>query len=122
MGGMTDEGWPDGRYVMAGAGTKTVDVISDPLDNLQPRPEQWLDKDFFSIENPSAIEEQFPEATNSWKLTRASATNDWQLADARPGEKLDSSKISGVTSPFRFGQLQRCRAAQIRRRGHRTRR
>ena len=43
---------------------------------------------------------QFPEATNSWKLTRASATNDWQLADAKPDEKLDSSKISGVTSPF----------------------
>ncbi len=43
---------------------------------------------------------QFPVATNSWKLTRASETNDWQLADAKPGEKLDSSKISSVTSPF----------------------
>ncbi len=100
MGGMTDEGWPDGRYVMAGAGAKTVDVISDPLDNVQPRPEEWVDKNFLNIENPSLIEEQFPEATNSWRLTRASATNDWQLADAKPDEKLDSSKISGVTSPF----------------------
>jgi hypothetical protein len=43
---------------------------------------------------------QFPEATNSWKLTRASETNDWQLADAKAGEKLDASKISSVTSPF----------------------
>ena len=96
--GMGDEGWPDGRYVMTAA--KTVAVISDPLDTVQPKPEQWLNKDFLSIEKPRLIAAQFPEATNSWKLTRASETNDWQLADAKPHEKLDSSKISSVTSPF----------------------
>lgn len=100
MGGMGNEGWPDGRYVMAGTGGKTVDVISDPLDSVEPQPAQWLDKDFLSIEKPRSIAVQFPEATNSWKLTRASETNDWQLADAQPHEKLESSKISSVTSPF----------------------
>jgi hypothetical protein len=100
FGGMTDEGLSDGRYVIAGADAKTVAVISDPLTDIQPRPEQWLNKDFFSIENPRMIAMQFPEATNSWKLTRASATNDWQLADAAPGEQLDTTNISGVTSPF----------------------
>jgi hypothetical protein len=99
LGGMGEEGWPDGRYVMAGAG-KTVAVISDALDKAEPKPESWLNKDFFSVEKPSSISVQFPEATNSWKLTRVSETNDWQLAGARPGEKLDSSKISSVTSPF----------------------
>jgi len=99
-GGMGGEGWPDGRYVMAGTGAKTVDVIFDPLDNVQPQPAQWLNKEFLSIEKPRSIEAQFPEATNSWKLERASETNDWQLADAKPDEKLDSSKISNVTSPF----------------------
>lgn len=100
LSGMGDEGWPDGRYVMAGAGAKTVDVISDPLENVQPQPVQWLDKTFLTIEKPRMIAVQFPEATNSWKLTRASETNDWELADAKPGEKLDPSKISSVTSPF----------------------
>ena len=99
-GGMGDEGWPDGRYVMAGAGAKTVALISDPLDSVQPKPEQWLNKDFLSVEKPRAIAVQFPEATNSWMLDRASETNDWQLADAKAGEKLDASKISSVTSPF----------------------
>jgi hypothetical protein len=99
-GGMGDEGWPDGRYVMAGAGAKTVAVISDPLDNAEPKPESWLNKDFLSVQKPRLIAAQFPEATNSWKLTRASETNDWQLADAKPGEKLDPSKISSVTTPF----------------------
>lgn len=93
-------GRPDGRYVMVGGEAKTLAVISDPLDNVQPKPEAWLSKDFFSIEKPRSIAVQFPEATNSWKLTRASETNEWQLADAGPDEKADPTKVSGVTSPF----------------------
>ncbi len=92
------EGWPDGRYVMAGG--KAVALVSDPLENVQAQPAPWLDQDFFKIEKPRSIAVQFPEATNSWKLTRASETNDWQLADVKSGEKPDASKISGVTSPF----------------------
>ena len=98
MGG--DEGWPDGRYVMVGSGAKTLAVVSDPLDNVQPKPEAWLNKDFVHIEKPRAIAVLFTAATNSWKLTRATETNDWQLADAKADEKLDSAKISGVTSPL----------------------
>jgi hypothetical protein len=98
MGG--DQGWPDGRYVMAGGGAKTVSVISDPLDNVAPKPESWLNKDFLRIEKPCRIAVQFEAATNSWTLTRASETNDWQLAAAKAEEKLDSAKVSGVTSPF----------------------
>jgi hypothetical protein len=86
--------------VLTGADGKSVAVISDPLDSVEARPEQWLNKDFLSVEKPRSIAVQFPAATNSWTLTRASETNDWQLANAKPGEKLDSSKISSVTSPF----------------------
>lgn len=98
--GMGDEGWPDGRYVMVGASTTTLDVIADPLDNAEPKPDQWLNKDFLNVEKPGAIAVQFPAATNSWQLTRATETNDWQLAAAGPKEKLDADKISGVTSPL----------------------
>ncbi len=100
MGGMGDEGWPDGRYVMTGVGAKSLSLISDALDTVQPKPESWLAKDFISIEKPRSIAVQFPVATNSWKLSRASETNDWQLTDAKADEKLDSTKISSVTSPF----------------------
>ncbi len=100
LDGLGGGGWPDGRYVMSGAGAASVAVISDSLDNVQPQPEQWLNKDFLSIERPSAIAAQFAIATNSWKLERRSETNDWQLAGARANERLDPSKISSVTSPF----------------------
>lgn len=94
------DGWPDGRYIIANNDTNDVVAISDPLDDIQTGPGDWLDKTFFKVANPKSISVTFPIATNSWKLSRASATNDWQLADARPGEKLDASKIDGVTSPF----------------------
>ena len=98
MGG--DEGWPDGRYVMVGSGAKALAVVSDPLDNVQPKPEAWLNKDFLHIEKPRTIAVQFAAATNSWELTRATETNDWKLADAKADEKLDTTKVSGVSSPF----------------------
>ena len=114
-----DEGWPDGRYVMALVGHQTLArisdsieqgperlysfelaLISDSLDNVQPAPETWLNKTCLSIEKPLAISADFPQATNSWRLVRASETNGWQLANPRRGEKLDESKIDSVTSPF----------------------
>lgn len=95
-----DDSMPDGRYVMAGAGQGTVDLIADPLDNVTATPKDWLDKTFFKIENPKSITATFPAATNSWKLIRASETNDWQLADVVAGEKLDMSKLGEVVTPF----------------------
>lgn len=94
------DGWPDGRYVMVGTSSGTLALISDPLDSVSTAPAQWLDKDFLSIENPRTIAVQFPEPRQSWKLLRASATNDWQLAEAAPYETLDAGKLSLVTRPF----------------------
>ena len=56
MGEMGDnEGLPDGRYVMVGTGAKTVAVVSDPLSNLEAKPDLWLDKDFFKVEKIRSI-------------------------------------------------------------------
>jgi hypothetical protein len=96
MGG--DEGWPDGRYVMVGTGAKTLAVVSDPLSNVEAKPDSWLNKDFFKVEKIRSIAVAYPVATNSWKVTRDTETaTDWKLADAKPEEKLDSSKTSGFS-------------------------
>ena len=94
-----EESFPDGRYVKVGD-NPSVAVISDPLDNMEAKPDEWLNKDFFRVEKARAIEVDFPAGTNSWKLTRDSETADWKLADAKKNEELDSSKVSGVSSPF----------------------
>ena len=99
MGEMGEnEGFPDGRYVMVGTGAKTLAVVSDPLSNMEAKPEAWLNKDFFKVEKIRSIAVVYPAATNSWKVTRDSETaSEWKLADAKPEEKLDSSKTSSFS-------------------------
>ena len=97
-----DEGWPDGRYVMAGNGSEpgAVSLVTEAFSNVQTKPEQWLDKDFFKVEKIRSINVTYPgaEATNSFAVTRDSDTADLELVDPQPGEALDSSKVSGLKS------------------------
>jgi len=95
-----DEGFPDGRYVLLAGNSQNALLIADPLASLEPKPEQWLNKEFFKVERPKAIAVTFPAATNSWKLQRDSETGDWKLAGAKADEKLDDARVSGVSSPF----------------------
>lgn len=93
-------GSPDGRYVMVSGNEKQALLIADPLTSVQPKPDAWLDKDFFKIERPKTISVAFPTTTNSWKIVRDSDFTDWKLADAKGDEKLDQARASGVSSPF----------------------
>jgi hypothetical protein len=94
-----DEGYPDGRYVKTGT-DDSVALISDGLSNIEPKPDQWLDKDFFKVEKVKSIAVNFPVATNSWKLSRETESGEWKLADAKPTEQLDNGKASGVPNPL----------------------
>jgi len=100
FGDMGEEGYPDGRYITVGTGSKMVTLISDPLSNVEAKPEHWLNKEFFKIEKPRSISVLFQNATNSWKLIRETETAEWKLGGALPEEKLDTSKVSGVSNPF----------------------
>src|SRR2546426_6264177 len=99
MGDMGEQGWPDGRYVKV-ANTENVSLVSEPFDRIEPKPEQWLNKDFFKIEKARSVAVTFSNATNSWKFTRETETAEWKLAEAKPSEQLDASKASGVDNPF----------------------
>jgi hypothetical protein len=97
MGEMGEEGWPDGRYVKVPAGDQ-VALVNDALANVEPKPEQWIRKDFVKIEKLKSAEVKFPEATNSWKLVRETESGEWKFTEAKPGEQLDTAKASSATS------------------------
>jgi hypothetical protein len=95
MGEMGDEGYPDGRWVRAGTNSDTAVLISDVLENIAPKPEQWLSKDFFKVEKIKSIAVTYPIETNSFKVSRDSeSSTDWKLADARTNELLALAKTS----------------------------
>jgi hypothetical protein len=95
-------GWPDGRYIMVGNDPKSIAVVSEPFSNVEPKPADWLDKDFFKIEKQKSIAVTSQIASNSWKLAKESETNEWKLVDAKAGEQLDTGKSSSVTSAFSY--------------------
>jgi Domain of unknown function (DUF4340) len=97
--GEDQPGWPDGRYVRL-EGSDTVAVVSDPLENIETKPENWLDKAFIHVNKAKSIEVDFPAATNSWMLTRETESGAWKLADAKPGEALDSAKTGSLSYPL----------------------
>src|SRR6185436_16301300 len=69
-------GFPDGRYVMVGDDIKTIAVVNDAFSNIEPKAEEWLNKDFFKIENLKSISVTSTNATNSWKIEREKENGD----------------------------------------------
>jgi hypothetical protein len=94
--------WPTGRYLMVGNDPKTVGLVSEPFANIEPKAEEWIDKEFFKVENHKSIAVTGLTPTNTWAIAKESATNDWKLADAKAKEELDTGKASGVTSALSY--------------------
>jgi hypothetical protein len=105
FGDMDGGGWPDGRYVMTDPAAGSVSVISDALNEIEPQPQNWLSKEFAKVEKVKSVAVTFPEATNSWKLTRETENGEWKLTDAAPTEKLDSSKLYSFSTPLSSAQI-----------------
>jgi hypothetical protein len=92
--------WPDGRYVMVGSDLASVSLVTEPFSNVEAKPDQWLNKDFFKVENLSVVSVTSTNAAESWKITRPSATGEWQLADAKPTEKYDATQSATLGNVF----------------------
>lgn len=90
-------GYPIGRYVMPEDGSNHVFIVSEMFADLQTPPEQWVSHDFIKVDNPKLIGLTSPDPGMNWTLTRENATAEWKLADAKPGEELDPSKVAALT-------------------------
>ncbi|MED5382079.1 MAG: DUF4340 domain-containing protein, partial [Verrucomicrobiota bacterium] len=92
------------RYVLAD-GRVTVIAIdySSALNDVSADPANWLDKDdFFKVEKVRSVAVAQPNEADSWTLNRAKEGDDMALADAKPEEKLDSSKGNSAGRVFGF--------------------
>lgn len=88
-------GFPDGRYVQVG---EAISLINDPLSNAQPKPENWIAKEFIKVEQPLSVQITHPDATNSFTLTRTNEFSDWTLVEATATETLDKNKLFSFNS------------------------
>ena len=93
-----EDGFPIGRYVLLPNDAKNVFLVSDALSDIEAKPENWLNKDFFKIEKVKSVSLVSTNATNSWKLSRTNESSGWMLADTKAGEQMDTNKVSGVAN------------------------
>ncbi len=82
------------RYVLANGKVTVVAIdYSSALNDVSADPANWLAKDdFFKVEKIKSITITQPNEADSWTLTRVKEADDMALTDAKPEEKLDSSK------------------------------
>ena len=90
-------GWPNGRWVYLPDKRGTAYLVSETFNDIEPKPDHWLVKDFFKVEKIRSVAVAFPVATNSWKLSRETESGEWKLAEPKSGETLDSAKTSSYS-------------------------
>ena len=97
-------GFPDRRFVMVDGERSSITVVDQTFSNATTGPADWLDKTFFQIAKPNAIEVIYngTDSTNSWKLAKASDIADWKLDGELPeGKELDTAQAptSALSNP-----------------------
>lgn len=73
----------------------TIWTVGNTFQDVEPKPEEWLEKAFFDVVKPKSVEVTFAAAGDSWKASRKDADGtDFTLDDARGGEKFDNGKVA----------------------------
>lgn len=99
MGG----GWPDGRYVLVTNAAETiVSLVGDPLANVEPKPESWLNKDFFKVEKLRSISVTPTNASTGWTFSRQTETGDLKLEGKKDTEEPDANKVVSLVNAFSY--------------------
>ena len=96
-------GMPSGRYARTVDSSNRVVLVADPLEEVDPKPDKWLNRDFIKVENAKSITLAGATPPLNWKMMRDAATSPWKLVDAKPGEDLDVTKVSAIASLFSYG-------------------
>ena len=89
--------WPNGRFVMIVNQPASISLVSEAFSDAEAKAERWLKKDFFKVEKIKSIAVKTPVATNDWQMARESESGTWKLAALKPGEEMDTNKVSGVS-------------------------
>lgn len=91
---------PVGRYVLVPGSPARVWLVSETFSNVETKPEQWINKDFFKVEKIKSVAVTAPQADHAWAISRETETGEWKMADVPEGEKFDNAKASSLNYLF----------------------
>jgi hypothetical protein len=92
----------DGCYVLLPKEPSNVLLISDELAGVSGEPGAWLNPEFVKIENLKSVSLSGANGISLWTLARESESKPWNLAGAKPGEVLDSTKAAQTVEMLNF--------------------
>ena len=93
--------FPVGRWVRDTASKDTVIVTSEQFADAEPKPENWLEKDFLKVERVKSIAVTYAtNAASGWTVARETEGAEWKLAGLKPTEQADTNKLSALGSPL----------------------
>ncbi len=93
--------FPVGRWVRDTASKDTVIVTTEQFADAEPKPENWLEKDFLKVERVKSIAVTYAtNAATGWTVTRETEGAEWKLAGLKPTEQADTNKLSALGSPL----------------------
>jgi hypothetical protein len=95
-----DKGQPDGRYLVVGDDPKTLLVVSDPMNNVEPKAEKWIAKDFAKVDRIKHLKVDTGNPATSYELSRAQEAGDWVLAGVRPDQTNPSAAVSATNALY----------------------
>ena len=87
-----------GRYIMPEDNSHQVTLVTQVFQQVDNKPERWVDREFIKIEKPMSIACTGIDPVMNWKLERDRAATDWKLTDLKIGEQLDQTKAKQVAS------------------------
>ncbi|MEM8954201.1 MAG: DUF4340 domain-containing protein [Verrucomicrobiota bacterium] len=93
-------GMPAGRYVRVGE-DESVWLVSEIFSDVALDAAEWLDDDFFKVENLKSVAISAEDPAFNWRLYRESPEDaEWQLAGLEEGEEVDAARISSIRNAF----------------------
>lgn len=90
-----DKAAADGRFVLLPEEPGRVVVVASPLTQVTARTAEWVSHQGLAIEKLRTLEYR-PAAGEGWKIERAGDNAEWQLAGAKPHEKLEITKANAA--------------------------
>lgn len=94
--------WPEGRYLMVAGDLGSVCLVKEVFSNVEPKPESWLDREFFKVEKVKSVSFVSTNAAHSWKISRETEAGEWKMSNLATNESLDTVKASSAASSLAF--------------------
>lgn len=87
---------PDRRFVMLNEKADSISVVDQTFDSVGRELKDWLNKDFFEIENPTRVAVNFPgDSNSSWNISQwdDNGTMKWKVADVNATAQPPESNL-----------------------------